>query len=310
MSAATGRAMRPDDAGAYRQALRLARQHTGAALTFGGQLSGGHLLLDEFFGTRTDRLDGLRVRPGRGIGGYVTQSLRPFAVNDYATATAITHDYDEQVCGEGIHAIAAAPVTVRGQVRGVLYAAVRSVHPLGDVAMDRLEGISRQLATELAIRDEVDRRVRLLETAALVPAPRGGLSRADFLDVRDELRSIAGQVSDPVLRERILRARDRLGRDPATGTQGPPAPPAPLSPLSPREIDVLAEIALGCTNTEVAGRLSLRPETVKSYLRSASRKLGVSGRYQAVLAARGLGLLDGAGLLDDAGWPDVTLRRG
>jgi DNA-binding CsgD family transcriptional regulator len=58
------------------------------------------------------------------------------------------------------------------------------------------------------------------------------------------------------------------------------------SPLSAREVDVLAQIALGCTNAEAAQRLSLKPETVKSYLRSASAKLGTRSRHEAVSKAR------------------------
>jgi DNA-binding CsgD family transcriptional regulator len=56
--------------------------------------------------------------------------------------------------------------------------------------------------------------------------------------------------------------------------------------LSPRELDVLAQIALGCTNAEAAQRLSLSPETVKSYLRSATAKLGARTRHEAVSKAR------------------------
>jgi hypothetical protein len=37
---------------------------------------------------------------------------------------------------------------------------------------------------------------------------------------------------------------------------------------------VLAAVAAGVTNAVAAGRLGLRPETVKAYLRSAMRKLG------------------------------------
>ncbi|WP_262281805.1 response regulator transcription factor [Micromonospora sp. MA102] len=61
--------------------------------------------------------------------------------------------------------------------------------------------------------------------------------------------------------------------------------------LSPRETDVLACVALGCTNADVAGQLGLRPETVKSYLRSAMRKLGAHTRLEVVVAARRAGLL-------------------
>ena len=46
----------------------------------------------------------------------------------------------------------------------------------------------------------------------------------------------------------------------------------------PRELDVLAQVTLGCGNAEIARRLSLRPETVKAYLRSATGKLEVHNR--------------------------------
>jgi DNA-binding CsgD family transcriptional regulator len=49
---------------------------------------------------------------------------------------------------------------------------------------------------------------------------------------------------------------------------------------------VLAQIALGCTNAEAAERLSLKPETVKSYLRSAAAKLGTRTRHESVSKAR------------------------
>jgi DNA-binding CsgD family transcriptional regulator len=50
-------------------------------------------------------------------------------------------------------------------------------------------------------------------------------------------------------------------------------------------------VASGATNAAAADRLRLRPETVKSYLRSAMRKLGAHTRLEAVVAARRAGLL-------------------
>ena len=61
--------------------------------------------------------------------------------------------------------------------------------------------------------------------------------------------------------------------------------------LSPREVDVLACVAAGATNSAAADRLGLRPETVKSYLRSCMRKLGARTRLHAVVEARRAGLL-------------------
>ncbi|GAA3763530.1 hypothetical protein GCM10023082_66010 [Streptomyces tremellae] len=61
--------------------------------------------------------------------------------------------------------------------------------------------------------------------------------------------------------------------------------------LAPREMDVLACVAAGATNTSAAAALGVRPETVKGYLRSAMRKLGAHTRLEAVVAARRAGLL-------------------
>ena len=61
--------MRPDDADAFRQALRRARQHTGVPLVFGGQVTDRVLRLSEFLGARTNALRGLNVLPGTGLGG-------------------------------------------------------------------------------------------------------------------------------------------------------------------------------------------------------------------------------------------------
>lgn len=54
---------------------------------------------------------------------------------------------------------------------------------------------------------------------------------------------------------------------------------------------MLAWAGLGCGNAEIARRLGLLPETVKSYLRGAMRKLGTHNRHESVVAARRLGLL-------------------
>ncbi|MFD0488039.1 response regulator transcription factor [Saccharopolyspora spinosporotrichia] len=61
--------------------------------------------------------------------------------------------------------------------------------------------------------------------------------------------------------------------------------------LSPRETEVLALVATGCTNDAVARRLGLLPNTVKSYLKSAMKKLDATNRVQAVNRARQAGLI-------------------
>lgn len=52
--------------------------------------------------------------------------------------------------------------------------------------------------------------------------------------------------------------------------------------LSPREIEALALIAQGLANKEIADKLFLTTNTLKSHIRQAYRKIGVSSRAQAV----------------------------
>ncbi len=53
--------------------------------------------------------------------------------------------------------------------------------------------------------------------------------------------------------------------------------------LSPREAEVVALITRGLSNQEIAERAFASPNTIKSYIRSAYRKIGVERRTQAML---------------------------
>ncbi|MCM3555603.1 response regulator transcription factor [Janibacter melonis] len=66
---------------------------------------------------------------------------------------------------------------------------------------------------------------------------------------------------------------------------------APRVSLSAREIEVLALVAEGASNGEIAGRLHITDATVKSHLVHVYSKLGVTSRTAAVSAARSLGIL-------------------
>lgn len=64
-----------------------------------------------------------------------------------------------------------------------------------------------------------------------------------------------------------------------------------LPRLSPRERDVLLGIEQGLKDHEIALALFITRETVRTHLKRAAAKLGVSGRTACVVKARRLGLL-------------------
>jgi DNA-binding CsgD family transcriptional regulator len=72
----------------------------------------------------------------------------------------------------------------------------------------------------------------------------------------------------------------------------PGASPVTLADLSPRENDVLRLISQGLSNEEIALELFVTINTVKSFIRSAYRKLGITRRSQAVIWGARHGLLD------------------
>jgi ATP/maltotriose-dependent transcriptional regulator MalT len=68
--------------------------------------------------------------------------------------------------------------------------------------------------------------------------------------------------------------------------------PEARSPLlTPRELEVLALIAAGLTNEQIAARLVIAKGTVKKHIDNLYAKLEVRTRTQAVAQARRLGLL-------------------
>ena len=65
-----------------------------------------------------------------------------------------------------------------------------------------------------------------------------------------------------------------------------------IEPLSEREIEVLRLVAEGLSRQEIASRLVLSLNTVKTHARNVYAKLGVHNKIQAVSKARALGLLE------------------
>jgi len=111
-----------------------------------------------------------------------------------------------------------------------------------------------------------------LVDAALAKGARGYLSKTlQASELVDALVRIdAGEivVSAEPSRSRSTSVQDWPGREEA---------------LTEREAEVIALITQGRSNREIAELMYLSPNSIKTYIRSSYRKMGVSSRTQAVL---------------------------
>ena len=86
------------------------------------------------------------------------------------------------------------------------------------------------------------------------------------------------------------------GASPAASEQSrPPSASAPAEELSLGELRVLRYLPTNLSRPEIAGQLSVSPNTVNAHIRSIYAKLGVRDRSSAVQRARELRLLAAAG---------------
>ena len=76
----------------------------------------------------------------------------------------------------------------------------------------------------------------------------------------------------------------------ATPARRDPAASGKIGQLSKREQDILAEIAKGLNNREIAAGLFISEKTVRNHITSIFDKLGVSSRAQAIVMAKEAGL--------------------
>ncbi|ONI79112.1 hypothetical protein BWI15_00215 [Kribbella sp. ALI-6-A] len=238
-------------------------------------------------GGLTKSLSGLTIASGAGLGGKSLVLGRPVRVDNYLAARGITHNYDHAVEKEQLRTVAAMPVRGDGAPRYVIYVGTRGDKALGDRWLDAMAPVVRELEQEIAVADEVERRLSALAADVHARRDPAVLTAGEMQEIAGELAELAGAVHDASLRQRLEALHDRL----APGHAQQPWRERPDLGLTPREVAVLEKVALGGTNAVVAEGLGLLPNTVKSYLKSAMRKLGASNRVQAIVEARNLGIL-------------------
>jgi two-component system, NarL family, response regulator LiaR len=170
---------------------------------------------------------------------------------------------------------------------------------LMDIGLPGLNGIE---ATEQIKLGSANTRVMVLTSHEndrdVFSAIRAGadaylLKEVSSASLISAIRAVAGGVIwlDPAVGKRVLRAsvanapRAVVHSEPRSGRH------EVSTPLSQRELDVLTLVVEGNSNQEIADRLVLSVETVKTHMRHIMEKLSVSDRTQAAVKAMREGLV-------------------
>ncbi|GAA4041756.1 response regulator transcription factor [Nonomuraea soli] len=167
---------------------------------------------------------------------------------------------------------------------------------LMDIRMPHVDGLTatRLIAADPAL-DGV--RVVILTTyvedanvfAALAAGAGGFLAKdAEPEELLQAIRVVArgDALLSPGVTRTVIERFAQLHRDPAAG-----AAPGDLAVLTDREREVVALVAAGLSNEEIAGRLGMRPLTAKTHVSRAMVKLGLRDRAQLVVLAYESGLV-------------------
>jgi DNA-binding NarL/FixJ family response regulator len=189
-----------------------------------------------------------------------------------------------QVAGEGVN----------GQEALLLYESLRPDVVLMDVRMPIMDGVE---ATRRLRQRWPDARVVILTTfdddeyvfEGLQAGALGYLLKdVSIEDLVDAIHTVmaGGVLIEPSVARKVVAELARLA------SAAPPAPSGRLvEPLSQREREILALVAQGLSNREIAQRLFLAEGTVRNYVTAILDKIGARDRTQAALRARALGLL-------------------
>jgi len=164
---------------------------------------------------------------------------------------------------------------------------------LMDLHMPTMDGVQ---ATEALGRELPGTKVVVLTTyaddgwvfSALRAGARGFLTKdAEAEEIRTALLTVArGEaLLDPSVQRRLLETLTRGGHAGPAAGPGDAAGSGIPDGLTPREVDVLALIAEGLSNAEIAERLFVSESTVKTHINHLLAKTAMRDRAQLVAYA-------------------------
>jgi DNA-binding NarL/FixJ family response regulator len=211
-----------------------------------------------------------------------------------STAEAITVVLadDQQMMRRGLRVILEAEPDIAvvaeagdGREAVELVRAHRPKVALLDIRMPVMDGLS---AARRVMAEFPDTRIVVLTTfdadEYVYEALRAGVSGfllkdapADQLITAVRSAAAGNALIDPTITRRLISRFSFAARSPNL--------PADFDELTPRERDVLRLVAQGLSNSEIAGRLVIEENTVKTHVSRILMKLNLRDRVQAVVLA-------------------------
>ena len=250
--------------GRYPEAL----EEFGAAEHLGSQLAGSQALASQVTAWM------LATQARLGMTGEARAALA--ALDDERASSGEIHNARAVIClAEG------DPAGALGAVRGVLDGTAPVLGYVTVVEADLLAGLAhRELGDQRAANQAAERALALAESDRLV-LPFAMTGSRELLEALPRHETAHAALLADVLD--VLH-----GSAPAAGEQSS-LPPA--EELSPSELRVLRFLPTNLSRPEIAGQLSVSPNTVNAHVRSIYAKLQVRDRSSAVQRARELRLL-------------------
>lgn len=132
--------------------------------------------------------------------------------------------------------------------------------------------------------DNDERIIAALEAGANGYLLKGAPREEIFNAIRVTMQG--GSLLQPIIASKLLR---HVGQQ--YGRHSSNSQPALLEPLTERELEVLALLAQGMPNKEIAARLIISERTAKFHVSSIMGKLGATNRTEAVSLAAQKGLI-------------------
>ncbi|MFN0164229.1 MAG: response regulator [Burkholderiales bacterium] len=156
-------------------------------------------------------------------------------------------------------------------------------HLPGVLGVDAIAGLREAAPAAQVLMLTVSEDARDM-AAALRAGARGYLLKTVDSEMLAQslLRAVAGEsVVSPEMTGKLVAAFQAASQSPVPAV----AAADPIETLSPREREILALIARGASNKEIARALEVAETTVKIHVQHILRKLGLASRVQAAVYA-------------------------